>query len=119
MHRVGGEGGQPGVDGQPGLPFQGRYSCFTTHSTMDVTSSLLLYLLRSVGVTHAFRCTDGLLPCPSLFAHSAVFATAAHPNYYQPWQVSAQRAGTGSGFIICTQRRHLLTNSHVVGHVTC
>ena len=41
-----------------------------------------------------------------------IFTFAQSSNYYQPWQMNAQQAMTGSGAIIAGGR--ILTNAHVV-----
>lgn len=47
-----------------------------------------------------------------------VFVTKVDPNYAQPWQMCPQRSSTGSAFVIDTDQRTILTNSHVVSNAT-
>jgi len=47
-----------------------------------------------------------------------VFVTKVDPNYGQPWQMCPQRMSTGSAFVVDTERRHILTNAHVVSNAT-
>lgn len=60
-------------------------------------------------------------PCNIHALSCAVFVTKVDPNYAQPWQMCIQRASTGSAFVTDSQRRLILTNSHVVGAdaITC
>lgn len=51
--------------------------------------------------------------------HDAVSVVKCTPNYREPWQRKSQRQTSGSAFVVDVQKRHLLTNSHVVeGQVT-
>ncbi|HTB23621.1 MAG TPA: serine protease [bacterium] len=43
-----------------------------------------------------------------------VFVVQKAPDYYQPWQMGYQVAGSGSGFVI--QGHRILTNAHVVAN---
>lgn len=52
---------------------------------------------------------------PQTVSVSAVFVTKVDPNYSQPWQMCPQRSSSGSAFVVDTVKRHILTNSHVVG----
>lgn len=45
-----------------------------------------------------------------------MFVKRSLPNYAQPWQTQQQRSAVGSAFVIDTENRHILTNSHVVAH---
>ncbi|GIL46280.1 hypothetical protein Vafri_3303, partial [Volvox africanus] len=47
-----------------------------------------------------------------------VFVSRVDPNYAQPWQMCPQRTGTGSAFVLDTNKRTILTNSHVVSNAT-
>jgi len=43
-----------------------------------------------------------------------IFTVSVRPNYYQPWQMRAQKSSTGSGVII--DNRLILTAAHVVSN---
>ncbi|GFR42650.1 hypothetical protein Agub_g3587 [Astrephomene gubernaculifera] len=47
-----------------------------------------------------------------------VFVSRVDPNYAQPWQMCPQRTSTGSAFVLDTDKRTILTNSHVVSNAT-
>jgi hypothetical protein len=44
----------------------------------------------------------------------AVFVVKVDPNYAQPWQKCPQRSSSGSAFVLDTEKRHIITNAHVV-----
>merc|ERR1712167_531126 len=43
-----------------------------------------------------------------------IFATHSEPNFSLPWQRRRQHRSSGSGFIIDTSRRAILTNAHCI-----
>jgi hypothetical protein len=45
-----------------------------------------------------------------------VFVKRSNPNYAQPWQTQVQRSAVGSAFVVDVEKRHILTNAHVVAH---
>mmetsp|Transcript_42586 Transcript_42586/g.101114 ORF Transcript_42586/g.101114 Transcript_42586/m.101114 type:complete len:599 (+) Transcript_42586:214-2010(+) len=47
-----------------------------------------------------------------------VFVMKCDPNYAQPWQMRPQRSSTGSAFVISSEHRRIITNSHVVSNAT-
>ncbi|CAL5219318.1 g1127 [Coccomyxa viridis] len=47
-----------------------------------------------------------------------VFVVQAVPNYAQPWQMRPQRSSSGSAFVTDTEKRHIMTNSHVISNST-
>lgn len=64
------------------------------------------------GVCGQQRRGDGPIP-----PHArAVFVKRSNPNYAQPWQTQVQRSAVGSAFVVDVQKRHILTNAHVVAH---
>mmetsp|Transcript_35789 Transcript_35789/g.90257 ORF Transcript_35789/g.90257 Transcript_35789/m.90257 type:complete len:557 (-) Transcript_35789:239-1909(-) len=47
-----------------------------------------------------------------------VFCVHCEPNFSLPWQRKRQYSSNSSGFVICTDRRRILTNAHSVEHHT-
>ena len=43
-----------------------------------------------------------------------VFATTCQPNYLLPWGKKAQQASSGSGFVVDSKNKLIITNAHVV-----
>ena len=55
-----------------------------------------------------------ILPLRTLHSVVKIFCTTSHPNLMLPWQRKQQTTATGSGFVLDTQRKLIITNSHVV-----
>uniref|UniRef100_A0A061SEI7 Protease do-like 9-like n=1 Tax=Tetraselmis sp. GSL018 TaxID=582737 RepID=A0A061SEI7_9CHLO len=47
-----------------------------------------------------------------------VFCVHCEPNFSLPWQRKRQYSSSSSGFVICTEKRRILTNAHSVEHHT-
>jgi S1-C subfamily serine protease len=43
-----------------------------------------------------------------------VYTVRCKPNFFMPWQNQPQTEGTGTGFVIDTEKKLILTNAHVV-----
>ena len=54
--------------------------------------------------------------CTVVYTCRAVFVKRSQANYAQPWQTQVQRSAVGSAFVVDTDKRHILTNAHVVSH---
>lgn len=62
--------------------------------------------------------TSSVLNTRAILSVLKVFVVQTVPNYAQPWQMRPQRSCTGSAFVIDTQKRHIMTNAHVVSNAT-
>lgn len=43
-----------------------------------------------------------------------IYTVRSKPNFFMPWQNQPQTEGTGTGFVVDTDKKLILTNAHVV-----